>query len=605
VSQTHNWCITLWSLILLGLSTVGRTEPSPQQPAPPLVFMHVTVIDATGAPPQPDMTVVITGDRIAEIGLTQHVRIPDEAHVVDATGKFLIPGLWDMHVHWNLTDFLPLFIANGVTGVRLMWGMPLHHTWRQDIERGTLLGPRMSIASPIVDGPNPIWPGSMVVRNAAEGRQAVTQLQQAGAEFIKVYSLLPRDAYFAIADEARQQGLPFAGHVPYAVSAAEAAEAGQHSIEHLTGILEACSTREEEVRRERVEAFMRRAPGQRLPNPARLRPLLRMMLETFSPEKATALFARLKHHQTWQCPTLTVLRSSAFLDDPTFRNDPRLKYMPAQIRTQWEPATDFRFQARTEDDFALARLVYQKQVELVGMMHRAGVEVLAGTDVLNPYCFPGFSLHDELELLVQAGLTPLEALQAATRNPARFLGKETAWGTVEQGKMADVVLLDANPLENIRHTRAIRAVVLNGRLLDRPTLDALLAQAEAAAQVAPEPLPDDVTIVVPTPDVPPAMAAFSGRWAGQWGQTLDHVLVVEKIDGQTVTFIYSWGVAPAWNITTPGFRRVHGTIGEDGVLRGTLGNGAEVAYTLSQDQQTLSGTYVLGGRTTRGRFTRQ
>ena len=168
--------------------------------------------------------------------------------------------------------------------------------------------------------------------------------------------------------------------------------------------------------------------------------------------------------------------------------------------------------------------------------------------------------------------------------------------------MADVVLLDANPLEDIRHTRAIRAVVFNGRLLDRQALDALLAQAEAAAQ---SPLPGDVTIVPPAPDVPPAIAAFSGRWAGQWGHTLDHVLVVEKIDGRSVIFIYSWGVAPAWNITTSGFQHVHGTVGEDGVLRGTLGNGAEVAYTLSQDQQTLSGEYVLGGRTTRGRFTRQ
>jgi hypothetical protein len=211
VSQTRNWCITLAFLTLEVLSTVERAEPPPPQPAPPLVFMHVTVIDATGAPPQPDMTVVITGDRIAEIGLTQHVRVPDEAHVVDATGKFLIPGLWDMHVHWYLKDFLPLFIANGVTGVRQMWGMPLHHAWRQDIERGTLLGPRMSIASPIVDGPNPIWPGSVVVRNAAEGRQAVTRLKQAGAEFIKVYDLLPRDAYFAIADEARHKGCPLPG----------------------------------------------------------------------------------------------------------------------------------------------------------------------------------------------------------------------------------------------------------------------------------------------------------------------------------------------------------------------------------------------------------
>jgi hypothetical protein len=263
---------------------------------------------------------------------------------------------------------------------------------------------------------------------------------------------------------------------------------------------------------------------------------------------------------------------------------------------------------RGDLDFALARLVYQKQVELVGMMHRAGVALLAGTDVLNPYCFPGFSLHDELGLLVEAGLTPLEALQAATLNPARFLGKEQEFGTVEEGKRADLVLLDANPLEGISNTQKIAAVVVNGRLLDRAALDALLAQAEATAKQpggAQPPLPEDVKVVAPAAVVPRDLAAFSGTWAGRWGDTIDHILVVEKIEGRTVTFIYSWSMAPARDSRRQGFVRVTGTVDEGGILRGTLSNGAVVAYRLSQDQQTLAGEYVLRGRTTLGSFTRQ
>jgi hypothetical protein len=241
-------------------------------------------------------------------------------------------------------------------------------------------------------------------------------------------------------------------------------------------------TREEELRKGFEDAYSNPPQGQRLPSPARIRPLTRMMLETFSPEKAATLFPRLKRNHTWQCPTLTFSRSAAFLNDPNFRNDPRLKYLPSQLRTQWDPSTDFRFRERTAEDFDLGRLVYKKQIELVGMMHRTGVEFLAGTDVANPYCFLGFSLHDELALLVQAGLSPMEALQAATLNPARFLGKEKELGTVEKGKVADLVLLDANPLEDIRNTTKINLVVLNGRLLDRKALDRLLAELEAAAK---------------------------------------------------------------------------------------------------------------------------
>ena len=475
--------ITIRSILglLLCVLPLAQSRHHAQNSQPKqLVLTHVTVIDATGAPANPDMTLVITGDRITELGKTPNVRVPKDAQVIDATGKFLIPGLWDMHVHWYLKEYLPLFIANGVTGARLMWGMPMHQQWRKEIENGTLLGPRLVIASPIVDGPNPVWPASVSVSNDREARQAVTKARQDGADFIKVYSRLTREAFFAIADETKKQGISFAGHVPQSVTAAEASDAGQKSIEHLTGVLTACSSREEELRKQTGAAGSKPPQGQ-LPNPATQRQSNRLILETFSPEKAAALFARFNRNQTWQCPTLTVLRSAASLDDPNFRNDPRLKYMPPATRTQWDPAKDFRFKNRTAEDFELARLVFKKQLELVGAMRRAGVEFLAGTDALNPYCFPGFSLHDELALLVNAGLTPMEALQAATLNPARFLGKERELGTVEKGKIADLVLLDANPLEDIRNTQEINAVILRGKLIAKSELQRMLATIETAA----------------------------------------------------------------------------------------------------------------------------
>ena len=165
------------------------------------------MIDATGAPAQLDVTVVITGDRITALGKSAEVPPPANARIVDATGKFLIPGLWDMHVHWYAQDYLPLFNANRVTGVRIMWGMPEHHEWRKEIGQGSLLCPRLLIASAIVDGPKPNWPGSDMAGNEAEGRQAVKKAMLDGADFVKVYSFLPREAYFAIADEAKKQGL--------------------------------------------------------------------------------------------------------------------------------------------------------------------------------------------------------------------------------------------------------------------------------------------------------------------------------------------------------------------------------------------------------------
>jgi len=471
-------CLARVLVVLAGLAGVQRPLIGSETV---LALTHANLIDATGAPTKSDFTVVITNDRISAVGNSGELHPPTNAVVVDATGKFVIPGLWDMHIHWYDSNYLPLFIANGVTGVRIMWGFPTHYEWRRRIESGSLLGPRLFIASGLVDGPKPTWPGSTIAGNAVEGQQAVRKARAEGADFVKVYSALPREAYFAIAEECKKERIPFVGHVPDLVSAQEASRAGQRSFEHLTGILEACSTRETNIAQQEIAGDGKTndlSANHFSLNQARL------TLESFNEDKAKALFSVLKSNHTWQCPTLIVLRNIRYLGESFVTNDVSLKFMPRAIRSMWDPSKDFRFREWTSADFTTQKRIYQKDVEIVGAMQRAGVELLAGTDAANPYCFPGFSLHDELGLLVKAGLTPMEALQTATRNAARFMERENDLGTVEKGKLADLVLLNANPLEEIGNTRKIEAVVVAGKLFTRASLDEMLSKVDVLANRA-------------------------------------------------------------------------------------------------------------------------
>ena len=453
-----------------------------------LVISDVTVIDATGAPAKPHMTVIITGDRITRIAKTSEVAIPKNAQVIDVKGKFLIPGLWDMHVHTvveNLPErYFPMFIANGVTGVRDMAAdLRLLKQLKKEISEGRVVGPRI-VGGPMVDGPMPVWPEHAIsISDEAGARQTVTSVKERDADFIKVYSLVPRAAYFALADEAKKQGITFAGHVPVSVSALEASDAGQKSIEHLEGILVACSTVEPELMRIIEEAIKdeKDTDQMRASLVRALNETYSRALETYSQEKAAALFARFARNGTWQAPTLVVARTGALLDDPNFTNDPRLKYVRRSIRDSWKNRDDFRLKNRPANSSALGKMLFQKKLELVWAMHRAGVKILAATDALVMYVVPGFSLHDELELFVQAGLSPMEALQTATRNPAIYLGLSDTLGTVEEGKKADLVLLEANPIENISNTKKITAVIVRGKLIPKTSLDKMLKDAEVAA----------------------------------------------------------------------------------------------------------------------------
>jgi imidazolonepropionase-like amidohydrolase len=465
------------AMALIILWSAGASAQTGPSRGPVLAITHITVIDATGAPPRPDQTVIIKDGRIVALGQSPDPTAAAGVEIVDGSGKFLIPGLWDMHAHVaaGSRDTLALYLANGVTGVRDMhaYSPELIFSLRKDIEAGKVAGPRIVACGAMIDGPNPTaGPSALTAADAAQGRAAVQSLKRSGADFIKVHSKLPRDAYFAIADESKKQGLSFAGHVPESVSALEASDAGQRSFEHLTGLWISCSNQEVALRKQTTDALRSGQPQ----DMALLVQVTLKPLDSYSQAKAEALYRRQIENQTWQTPTLVMIRALCSLDDPRFTADSRVKYVSGFVRRFWDLKGPLvRALVETVAD---RKSVYKRSLEEVGKMHRGGVGILAGVDHPFPYCFPGFSVHDELALLVEAGLTPMEALQTATRNPARYLDRVAELGTVEKGKIADVVLLDANPLDDIQNTHRIAAVVSRGRLLHRAALHKMLAAVE-------------------------------------------------------------------------------------------------------------------------------
>ena len=455
-----------------------------------IIFEHATVIDATGAPPKRDFTVVVAGGAIASL-TPSRVESPGALRI-DATGKFLIPGLWDMHVHVSVPQIaFPLMLANGVTGVREMYsGIALSTIREWKLVPGT---PRI-FAPGFIDGPlmHPAgrdWPSAYTVLNAEQARPAVLALAAEGADFLKIYNSVPRAAFFALAEEARAVGIPFAGHVPEEVSPLEASEAGMASEEHLNNILLNASTRENDLRTERAALMgdTHIAAAQRLQLLAW--PLLAGLVDTYDDEKAAALFRAFVKNGTWQTPTLAILYGFAHQRDDEFTNDPRRRYLPKSWTGMSGPETMAYLKDLAPAEYEVLHqrmhLLLTRYMRLVGDMHRAGVPLLAGTDT-NPFnpVLPGWGLHEELALLVDCGLTPLEALQTATRNPARYFGVLGEMGTIEAGKAADMVLLDADPLEDIRNTQKIRGVMMRGRYYSRQALDAMLERTAALAAVA-------------------------------------------------------------------------------------------------------------------------
>jgi hypothetical protein len=468
----------LCTLVLLPCRATAQTaNPSA------IAITHVTVIDATGAQPRADMTVVIRSDRVAGVMASRMGTIPPDATQVDGRGKFVIPGLWDMHTHViEMADIdFPVLLAYGVTGIRNMHNSSLQQgvKLRTQVENGEVLGPHISLSGPLVDGAS-YWPTALKVTSAAEARQAVDTLKAGGADFVKVYTFLSRDAYFAIVAEARRQHISFVGHVPETVLVSEASEAGQRSIEHLDRILLDCSSRGKAMDQRFNDAMaLWSQPATETRGQTAMISVNGEMIDAYDPARCAQLLQEFAHNNTWQVPTLAAHYTAAFRGDARVRDNPALVFIPLPQLTQW------RKMAPPSADWAHSELaLFKKNSELVGAMRRAGVRILAGTDVGNGWLVPGDSLHHELELLVEAGLTPMQALQSATRDAAEFLGRSKDLGTVAQGKIADLVLLDANPLDDIHNARKIRAVFMRGRYIDRHELDHMLESAAHAAAVA-------------------------------------------------------------------------------------------------------------------------
>ena len=438
-----------------------------------LVLNDVTVVDVRRGVLQPDQTVIVERRRISFVGPSKSAKYVRNAASVNCKGLFLIPGLWDMHVHLAFGDWfpgakeisLPLFVANGVTGVRDMGSeLDVVQDWRSQIEVGRLIGPRILSSGPMLDGPKPRFPSSVAIATAEDGRRAVADLKERGADFIKLQSLIPRDAVLAIAAEARKQGIPFEGHVPDAMRASEMSEAGMKSFEHLIGIFEGSSPAEDDfLKGNKTEA---------------------RFLATYNEVRAASLAAMLAKNQTWQCPTLVWERGGNLLDASSFSGDARVKYVPVLWKDKtWKRFTEGITRGYGADDLATRRKFIEKELEVVRMLHKAGVPFLSGTDTpAGVHIFPGFSLHEELQRFVAAGFTPLEALQTATLNPARFFGMEEQLGTVGEGEFADLVLLTANPLDDIANTQKIAGVIVDGRYFRRSDIDKMLVGVEAAAR---------------------------------------------------------------------------------------------------------------------------
>jgi imidazolonepropionase-like amidohydrolase len=395
-----------------------------------------------------------------------------------------------MHTHSLSSDKIPtwfsLFVANGVVGIRDM-GSSLPAAEIQALKNGKHKpSPRIYAAGRTIGG---FVDGQTIIPTSPEaGRQAVRELKAGGSDFIKVATQVPADIFFAIADEARKLEISIAGHVPLTVPLSKAATAGMKSFEHSYGVLEACSNREQEVRQEIEQAALghaSRAESWGAIVQATDRAYGRQASDgTYNRHKCEELAATLSSYGTWQCPTLMVRRAFALLNDPKLTADDNLKYISRPLLSRWKSTltTDERSRGMTDQLFSDRRVRLRKESETAALLMRKGVRLLAGTDCGDPFVVPGFSLHDELALLVDAGLTPLQALESATLNPARFLGIERDFGTVERGKIAGLVLISADPLADIRNTRKIEAVIMDGVLYDRRTLNKMLAGVEAASR---------------------------------------------------------------------------------------------------------------------------
>lgn len=479
-------------LLMIALITGGCDSNQIKIGQNDFVIQNVNIVDIKTGELWQNMTLIVRGSKIDTIAKTDHIRLTGSGTLVDGSRKYLIPGLWDMHVHlinepYTREVFYPLFIANGITGIRVMAAdcfepcdepnmkITQHRNLQNEIKQGKLLGPKSILASYYINGGLNGESTILKPRTEEHGRELARLLKDRKVDFIKIYDELNPEAYYGITDEAKKLNLEFAGHVPLAKKVIEVSKAGQRSIEHaIDNLFLDCSDIEDNMRARLLEMFGNEKGDFNYVNVEGINKLSLEMVENFDSLKCEEIYQILIDNNTWIVPTLRLLEVY-YPDTADWKDHPNIKYMPKDeydvfaydygpaMRKFWGP-----FNPKIE----------KKRRQLVSNMNDTGVGLLAGSDVGEVGLIGGFSLHEELLSLQNAGLTPLEALQTATLNPAKYQNAIDSIGTIEIGKIADLILLNKNPLEDIANTQTIEAVFTNGRYLNRKDLDSLLSDVE-------------------------------------------------------------------------------------------------------------------------------
>jgi len=478
--------IAFRNILILGFLTLGIyscDSPRKEKTNNLIVVTNTSLIDMNNGQVSEGMTLIIKNGIITTIGKSNKIEPSSEAKIVNGTGKYVIPGLWDMHAHTSSESvtrsiLYPSFIANGVTGIRVLSADCFEPCWELDmsieqsrglqseVKDGKVIGPKTILGSTYINGAKPGDSSTVEAPgNKIDGKKLVHLLLDRGVDFIKIYDAIPREAYFGIADEANMQGLPFAGHVPLSIKASEASDAGQKSIEHCCAgsLFEECSSEEKRLREQITKLIQSREPKN-------MYSLVLELVKTYDDAKCQEVYKIFLKNNTFYTPTLVATEMDNILIKDDWRDDPRLKYLPKKEHEFW-----FEDEVATKELLGIQDpLIREKRFDIVGDMNKAGVKLLAGSDCGVFGVHYGFGLHDELELLVEAGLTELEALQTATINAAEYADKSDSYGNIKIGLMADLILLEANPLDNISNTKQIYSVLSNGKFYDRQSIDAIL-----------------------------------------------------------------------------------------------------------------------------------
>jgi imidazolonepropionase-like amidohydrolase len=462
------------SLVILGrVATAQELGVPPQEELLAIVGVDVVPMDTDRV--LRGHTVLVSNGRILRVAPVSEIQVPQDARRIEGRGRFLMPGLADMHSHVVCSDDLTLNLANGVTFVRVMWGEEPTLKLREEVRSGRIAGPRMLVGSRITDGEPPVHFGSFRVTNEAEAEQVAQAVKAGGYDFIKIYSNLSLPAFDAIAGAARRNGIPFAGHVPLDVPLLHAYGSGMGSIEHLTGFDAATAPTGSKADAQRPFKPHGRETAQALGRGNLT------LTQVFDSDKRTAAARAAARAQIWNVPTLSVARVSSMSPSEfeSVTRRPQMRYLSPAIRRLWAGWGQLVV-ARDAQEQRGRALLFGERLRQVAALGAAGAELLAGTDAPNPAVFPGFSLHDELALLIRAGLTPYQALRAATVNPAQYAGHSSDFGMIKEGMRADLLLLDADPLADIRNTQRIAGVMADGRWYATDSLHARLERIAAA-----------------------------------------------------------------------------------------------------------------------------